>query len=43
MFLTDLAGSLYAANLDGSEKKQVLATQGNLTGIAFTEVSEKEN
>jgi hypothetical protein len=35
MFLTDLAGSIWSAKLDGSEKKTVLAVQGNLTGIAF--------
>jgi hypothetical protein len=39
MFLTDLAGSIYSAKLDGSEKKPVLVAQGNLTGIAYAEVS----
>ena len=39
MFLTDLAGSIYSAKLDGSEKKPLLAAQGNLTGIAYVEVS----
>jgi hypothetical protein len=39
MFLTDLAGSLYSAKLDGSEKKPVLGAQGNLTGIAYAEIS----
>jgi DNA-binding beta-propeller fold protein YncE len=43
MFLTDLAGSVYSAKLDGSEKKPLLAAQGNLTGIAYAEVTEKEN
>ena len=43
MFLTDLAGSVYSAKLDGSEKKPVLVAQGNLTGIAYAEVTEKEN
>lgn len=38
MFLTDLAGSIYSAKLDGSEKKPLLVAQGNLTGIAYTEV-----
>src|SRR5712671_3167586 len=37
MFLTDLAGTVYTARLDGSEKKPVLFVQGNLTGIAFVE------
>ena len=35
MFITDLAGSVYCAKLDGSEKKPLLAAQGNLTGIAY--------
>ena len=38
MFLTDLAGSVYSAKLDGSEKKPLLAIQGNLTGIAYAEI-----
>src|SRR5205809_5161274 len=37
MFLTDLAGTIYSARLDGSGKKVVLAAQGNLTGIAYAE------
>ena len=32
MFITDLTGSLYSANLDGSDKKTLLVAQGNLTG-----------
>jgi len=39
MFLTDLAGTIYSAKLDGSEKKPLLVAQGNLTGIAYAEVS----
>jgi hypothetical protein len=39
MFITDLAGSIYSAKLDGSEKAPVLVAQGNLTGIAYAEVS----
>src|SRR5262249_50411526 len=38
MFLTDLAGSVYTANLDGSNKKTLHFAQGNLTGIAYVEV-----
>jgi hypothetical protein len=38
MFLTDLAGTIYSAKLDGSEKKQLLVAQGNLTGIAYAEM-----
>jgi DNA-binding beta-propeller fold protein YncE len=38
MFLTDLGGSVYSANLDGSNKKAVLAAAGNLTGIVYAEI-----
>jgi len=38
MWVTDLAGSIYLANLDGAGHKQILAAQGNLTGIAYTEL-----
>jgi hypothetical protein len=38
MFLTDLAGSVYSARLDGTQKKPFLAAQGNLTGIAYAEI-----
>jgi hypothetical protein len=39
MFTTDLAGNIFTAKLDGSEKKPVLVAQGNLTGIAYVELS----
>jgi hypothetical protein len=38
MFLTDLAGSVYSAKLNGSDKKELLYDQGNLTGIAYVEL-----
>src|SRR5580704_3830809 len=38
MFMTDLGGSVYSANLDGSNKKTILAAEGNLTGIAYVEI-----
>jgi hypothetical protein len=38
MFVTDLAGSVYSANLDGSNKKPLVFAQGNLTGIAYAEL-----
>jgi hypothetical protein len=38
MFITDLAGSVYSANLDGSNKKPLLFAEGNLTGIAYAEI-----
>ena len=37
MFLTDLAGSVYSAKLNGSDKETLLYAQGNLTGIAYAE------
>jgi len=42
MFVTDLAGSVYSAKLDGSEKKALLFAQGNLTGIAYVKLTAKE-
>jgi len=39
MFVTDLDGSVYSARLDGSEEKVLLAGQGNLTGIAYAEIT----
>jgi len=38
MFVTDFAGSLYSAKLDGSGERNLLFAQGNLTGIAYAEV-----
>ena len=38
MFLSDLGGSVYSANLDGSNRKTLLAAEGNLTGIAYAEI-----
>jgi len=38
MFVTDFAGSVYSANLDGSNERNFLYGQGNLTGIAYVEV-----
>jgi hypothetical protein len=38
MFITDFAGSVYSANLDGSDPKTLLFGQGNLTGIAYAEI-----
>jgi hypothetical protein len=35
MFVTDLAGSIYCAKLDGSQKRVIAGAQGNLTGIAY--------
>jgi DNA-binding beta-propeller fold protein YncE len=38
MFITDFAGTVYSANLDGSNQKTLLVAQGNLTGIAYAEL-----
>ncbi|MGY2904195.1 3-hydroxyacyl-CoA dehydrogenase [Bradyrhizobium sp. URHC0002] len=38
MFITDLAGSLYVAKLDGTGKRTLLGAQGNLTGVAYVEI-----
>jgi hypothetical protein len=38
MFVTDFAGSIYSAKLDGSEERNFLYAQGNLTGIAYAEL-----
>lgn len=38
MFVTDFAGSIYSAQLDGSGERNFLFAQGNLTGIAYAEV-----
>jgi DNA-binding beta-propeller fold protein YncE len=38
MFITDFAGTVYSANLDGSNKKTLLFAEGNLTGIAYVEI-----
>jgi DNA-binding beta-propeller fold protein YncE len=37
MFVTDLAGSVYSANLDGSNRKVLFVALGNLAGIAYME------
>jgi len=38
MFITDFGGSVYSANLDGSNRRELLIAEGNLTGIAYAEV-----
>jgi DNA-binding beta-propeller fold protein YncE len=38
MFITDLGGSVYTANLDGSDKKALFFAEGNLSGIAYAEI-----
>ena len=43
MFVTDFAGSVYCADLDGKNERNFLYAQGNLTGIAYVEINTKEN
>ncbi len=38
MFVTDFAGSVYSADLDGKNERNFLACQGNLTGVAYAEI-----
>jgi sugar lactone lactonase YvrE len=38
MFITDFGGSLYSANLDGSNRQTLQFALGNLTGIAYAEL-----
>ena len=38
MFITDFAGTVYSAGLDGSNQRTLLFAQGNLTGIAYAEI-----
>ena len=38
MFVTDFAGSVYSARLDGSHERGLAYAQGNLTGIAYADI-----
>jgi hypothetical protein len=40
MFFADLGGSVYSTKLDGSEKKVLVAAQGNLTGVAYVDFTQ---
>jgi hypothetical protein len=42
MFMTDLAGTVYSASLDGSKPSVLLFAQGNLTGIAYADLASKQ-
>jgi hypothetical protein len=42
MFVTDFAGSIYSARLDGSGERNFLFAQGNLTGIAYAEIPKEK-
>ncbi|MGB7111053.1 MAG: 3-hydroxyacyl-CoA dehydrogenase, partial [Mycobacterium sp.] len=43
MFVTDFGGNVFSAKLDGSDPKVLLVAQGNLTGIAYSDISLKEH
>jgi sugar lactone lactonase YvrE len=43
MFVTDLAGSVYSARLDGSDKRTLLYAQGNLSGIAYAQLTTRRS
>jgi hypothetical protein len=38
MLVTDLAGYVYSADLDGRSERRFLSRQGNLTGLAYAEM-----
>ena len=38
LFMTDPAGTVYLADLDGWNRRQIMVAQGNLTGIAYAEL-----
>lgn len=40
LFFADLGGSVYSTKLDGSEKKVLVAAQGNLTGVAYVDFTQ---
>jgi hypothetical protein len=40
--VTDLAGTVYTARLDGSQKRALAYAQGNLTGVAYAEINSTE-
>ncbi|HEY2400727.1 MAG TPA: hypothetical protein VGI23_10255 [Steroidobacteraceae bacterium] len=42
MFVTDLAGSVYSATLNGSQKRVLAFAQGNLAGVAYADITSTE-
>jgi len=42
LFVTDLGGSIYSASFDGSGERVLLYAQGNLSGIAYSEISTEK-
>ena len=43
LFVTDFGGSIYRAALDGSDRRTLLYAQGNLTGIAYADILQRED
>jgi DNA-binding beta-propeller fold protein YncE len=43
MFVTDLGGTVYTADLDGSNRREMLVAQGNLTGIAYAALHAEQS
>jgi hypothetical protein len=43
MFVTDMGGTVFTADLDGGHARPVLVAQGNLTGVAYAEIPPTEN
>ena len=39
LFVTDMAGTVTTSALDGSNRRPIMAIQGNLTGIAYADLS----
>jgi DNA-binding beta-propeller fold protein YncE len=40
MFITDFGGSIYSADLDGSDRRTLQIALGNLTGIAYVDLPQ---
>ena len=38
LFASDFGGSVYSANLDGSNRKTLLVAEGNLSGMAYVDL-----
>jgi hypothetical protein len=43
MYFSDLGGSVYSAKLDGSEKKALTFAEGNLTGVAYVDLTQADS
>jgi sugar lactone lactonase YvrE len=43
MFVTDLAGSIYSAALNGKDKRVLAYEQGNIAGVAYAEIHERDH